>query len=467
MNKTGGSGGGGGGPTSSSGGGAGASAGGAQVYSFPLLKPSEIFACIREMQIPVAEDEIRACEPVAIRKVLEVFIESIAGATREELNQPAFAGLGALTYPELHEESIPELAFFRAAARLLSACGVYDFGLKDVQTPTPKRVRRQLSALINFAKFREERLAAFGELTRDTDQLLKRKSALQDTNEQLQRQLAELLREGEVEAPAIRQVSAETAALEAEINVLNKRQAVMRHETGELKTKNADLRDEMASYQFHILEAEKEFERLRGKIVSSPARVKQEIESIAVALEAAKEEVGAMERRHRELLAYSDMFARADKDMVKTIELMRAAEQDVRKCKDAKAQVKLQTREIEENRRRTAEILAQRRRLEKLVEQKRELFERFKDESRFKDQAAEQALRAAQAELRQLESANVDIRQRIAANKDASRDVERKMRDDELRYQKELHEIQQMYSRLLLSAQFYNSQLLDVVRANS
>lgn len=246
-----------------------------QVYSFPLLKPSEIFACVREMQIPVSEDEIRNCEPSAIRKVLEVFIESIMGVTREEMNQPAFAGLSALGYPELHEESIPELAFFRTATKLLTACGVYDFGLRDVLTPTPKRVRRQLSALINFAKFREERLAAFSELTRETDALLKKKTALQEEHELLERQLQALLQESEAEAPAIQQITDETAELETEINVLNKRQAVMRHETSELKAKNNDLRDEMASYQFHILEAEREIERLRSKIVSSPDRVKK------------------------------------------------------------------------------------------------------------------------------------------------------------------------------------------------
>lgn len=158
-----------------------------------------------------------------------------------------------------------------------------------------------------------------------------------------------------------------------------------------------------------------------------------------------------MERRHRELLAYSDTFARAEKDMLKTIEVMREAEADMQKCKDAKEQVKQQKREIEENRRKTIEVIAQRKRLEKLLEQKRELFERYKDESRIKDQAADQALKAAQDELRQLESANADIRQRIGANKDASRDLERKMRDDELKYEKELHEIQQVRLRAFAS----------------
>lgn len=43
-------------------------------------------------------------------------------------------------------------------------CGVQDFSMKDLLAPEPKRVRRHLSAVINFAKFREERLVMYAEL---------------------------------------------------------------------------------------------------------------------------------------------------------------------------------------------------------------------------------------------------------------------------------------------------------------
>lgn len=149
----------------------------------------------------------------------------IIGITKEEMSQPAFSGINALNFPELHEESIPELAFFRACSKMMQVsmdalsaavvshdanssfflltdvtihtkpkfpyithewcdsvylliircyppyyphydkvCGVHDFTMKDVLTPDPKRVRRHLSAIINFAKFREERLVMYSEL---------------------------------------------------------------------------------------------------------------------------------------------------------------------------------------------------------------------------------------------------------------------------------------------------------------
>jgi len=36
-------------------------------------------------------------------------------------------------------------------------CGVADFTREDLARPDPKRLKKQLSGLINFAKFREER----------------------------------------------------------------------------------------------------------------------------------------------------------------------------------------------------------------------------------------------------------------------------------------------------------------------
>ena len=36
----------------------------------------------------------------------------------------------------------------------MAAGGVRDFGLKDVFKPEPQRLRRHLSAVVNFAKFR-------------------------------------------------------------------------------------------------------------------------------------------------------------------------------------------------------------------------------------------------------------------------------------------------------------------------
>lgn len=132
---------------------------------------------------------------------------------REELNQPLFAAIDAFEFPELHDESIAARNFYRHLSKLMAACGVKDFGMKvcgcagtggvcpatqdvcascllcvwrqqpagpsarkrsvptplpvarnrlqDIYKPETQRLRRHLSAVINFAKFREEKLVAY------------------------------------------------------------------------------------------------------------------------------------------------------------------------------------------------------------------------------------------------------------------------------------------------------------------
>ena len=53
-----------------------------------------------------------------------------ADCCREELQQPVFMAIDTLEYPELHDESIPTLAFIKSLNRLLVAAGIKDFNMQ-------------------------------------------------------------------------------------------------------------------------------------------------------------------------------------------------------------------------------------------------------------------------------------------------------------------------------------------------
>ena len=61
-----------------------------------------------------------------------------------------------LSHPNLYNDALPEAKFFCLLSKQLNICGYYDFGFKDLASPTAKRFKRQLSALINFLKYRED-----------------------------------------------------------------------------------------------------------------------------------------------------------------------------------------------------------------------------------------------------------------------------------------------------------------------
>ncbi len=118
------------------------------------------------------------------------------GTSREEMRQPVLGAYEKLPFAELHEDSIPEVAMNRQmcvhalraggravrarskdaltlgmrlySLRLLRDVGIADASMRDYIAPDPQRTKRILSALINFAKFREEKLAVYQELAAKT-----------------------------------------------------------------------------------------------------------------------------------------------------------------------------------------------------------------------------------------------------------------------------------------------------------
>ena len=61
-----------------------------------------------------------------------------------------------LSHPTLYNDALSESKFFCLLSKQLRICGYYEFGFKDLASPQPKRFRKQLSAIINFLKYRED-----------------------------------------------------------------------------------------------------------------------------------------------------------------------------------------------------------------------------------------------------------------------------------------------------------------------
>lgn len=156
-----------------------------------LSTPTEIVTCLEELYFETSEDLIVHCDKNAqdVRRLFEHLLEILSGVRKDELNMPVFNAHQNLNWPQLHEDSIPALAFWRAISKLMYTCGVNDFTRSDIAHPQPKRLRKQLSALINFAKFREERMELYTKITVARDDYLDRLHNVSHENEQLQTQV--------------------------------------------------------------------------------------------------------------------------------------------------------------------------------------------------------------------------------------------------------------------------------------
>jgi kinetochore protein Nuf2 len=156
-------------------------------FVFPNLKNSDIVLCMQELGVPFSEDDIQKPTPQRMQMVYEAFADIIMGYTRDtfDANVRACAGevdnfvyfppcnllsdlLGNLSRLSRSNGLSQAIVLNRLRARradnrvlLMTQVGIPDFSIRDLIKPDAQKVKKILSAVINFAKFREEQLPVF------------------------------------------------------------------------------------------------------------------------------------------------------------------------------------------------------------------------------------------------------------------------------------------------------------------
>ena len=261
---------------------------------------------MKEMGLSVTEDEIlhpEKCRDVILH-MLEQMTEICTGTTREEMNQPAFSGLSMLDYPELHEDSIPQINSFRAIQRLMETCGVRDFTVKDITDPQAKRLRKHISGIINFAKFREDRIVLYRDLTSQRQGLQDQLKKVRDAHADMTAKSATMQEQRADEEEEISKVDKECKEIESEIGVLNHRQAEIREESSALKAVNNQLKDQISTKSLELEELLAQKKKLEGQIVNSPGRFRKEIADVEKSLHNEEAEMQKNQCKHREVSAW-------------------------------------------------------------------------------------------------------------------------------------------------------------------
>eukprot|EP00899_Mesostigma_viride_P008740 jgi/Mesvir1/17868/Mv12945-RA.1 len=283
-------------------------------FSFPILNNQEILACLAELDLHIPEADLLKPTYEVIRPVFEGIVQLLVGVTREELHQPIFRAMDLLEYPELHEESIGSLSFDRALCKLMDASGFHDFTLKDLYKPDHKRVRRSLSAVINFAKFREEKLAAYHALQARSDVLLERRAAVDEMNAGLKAEIQKILDERASQQPLVQQLTGETNALAATVAQLNTQQAALNRDVKQTKHATNELQNKIDNAKILLMDARNDNAALAAQVVQSPQKLQRALEELRAAVEEERGHIAGAEKKCRDLQAKLECISKYARD---------------------------------------------------------------------------------------------------------------------------------------------------------
>lgn len=94
-------------------------------FSYPILSERDIVQCLHELGLTkINSEQLQKPTYETVQYIFENLVVSLCGISREELQQPVFAAIDVIDFAELHDESIPAMAFFVQTAKLMRASGV-------------------------------------------------------------------------------------------------------------------------------------------------------------------------------------------------------------------------------------------------------------------------------------------------------------------------------------------------------
>lgn len=275
-------------------------------WSFPNLKSDEICAELQGLGVACTEDLLQNPEKdrEQIKRLLEHLTEICIGVTRKEMAQPAFAGLEALSYPQLHDDSVQVINSFRAISKMMDVSCVPRFGMKDLTSPASKRLGRQLSGVINFAKFREDRLQFQRELESERNSYLEKRNSLQTKHDALTKRLNALREQSVSETATIQRIEGECLEISNKINDLNSKQTRIRDESNRLKAQSNELKEEVARRSNLLEELTSQQSHLKSQIVNSPEKFRKQIIDVGQGLRTEQNDIKAAEKKIRDLMTW-------------------------------------------------------------------------------------------------------------------------------------------------------------------
>ena len=354
-------------------------------------------------------------------------IEFGLGVTEEEIRSPsksAQATRAALPHPDLHEESLAELRFLRLCMKFTRLCGLPDFGWRDLHAPTSRRFRRQLSGAINFARFREERVPIYDELTEQRQEVARHLTEAKAERRTLAQDLEDAKAATDECFRELEEVGTDVSEIETEIARQNKVQAAIRQESTALKKRANELKDEIATSSLALEEANAEEGQLASRVVSSPARIKKEMNGLLEKLEIERAGAAAAEKEAALVRRKANNVERAERAVAAAASALSEATEAKERCEGAEGEVRDLEASVANLGARTSSLAETAENEARRVQRAEEAIGHVRKQGQTRLDAAGDALSQAQADLVRVEKGRRDGIARVESSEAEGRALE-------------------------------------------
>ncbi|GCE97214.1 kinetochore-associated Ndc80 complex subunit nuf2 [Zygosaccharomyces mellis] len=229
---------------------------------FPLLDIPELSICLQSCDFSLAtEDNIARPTSMYVMTLYKQIIDNFMGISADSL-----INIGREDDEEddaAYNATLQVLVLNKICFKFFENIGVNDFNMLDLYRPDALRTRRLLSAVVNYARFREERMFDCNRFISQTEALLGQLRSKFDDYNLLQQQLEDYDEEAtHVGGPELESLEDNNKELEAQLRNLTQIQQTLSSDYNKYKDEKQKMLKELESFGFQVVELESLKEKL-------------------------------------------------------------------------------------------------------------------------------------------------------------------------------------------------------------
>ncbi|KAJ2458565.1 kinetochore-associated Ndc80 complex subunit nuf2 [Coemansia sp. RSA 2424] len=297
---------------------------------YPTLKSQDILDVMRQLEIPILEEDLDKPTPQRVQIWYEAFLYILKGISLEQMGSSDIELLDLTDFPESHGDDIFLMSFYANMSTLLQQVGVDDFSLRDMLKPEPVRIRRILSGVCNFAMFRDDRMPVLDKYTAQADQQAERLEAMQSELDQVLAKIDAIREQRKREDPQTKKLIESNRASREELKGLRVAQASLADTAAKIKAEKEELSDSIGGIKYAIAGLQDELAKLKQRVVHSPEKIQAAIAELTDGIQQSRVQITANEDKARHLAGKIEMLEEIAGDVRSCVQQMTDAEEIVR-----------------------------------------------------------------------------------------------------------------------------------------
>ncbi|KAG2734295.1 hypothetical protein G9P44_002301 [Scheffersomyces stipitis] len=242
-------------------------------------------------------------------------------------------------------EALNLIGLHRAAYKFFQGCGIYDLTIMDIVRPDPFKTRRILSAVVNYARFREEHSAECEQLVMESEASLEKIRQLQSDNDRVVSQIQGIKRRIEDDPSSsekkatLKQVNSYNLKVESELKKLKKAQEIVTLEHMQYKEEKARLIEKLDDVQYLVFESSKEVDRLKAYSETDLTILQKIISDLKSQLSELQNAYNELDQRDKNLSVTIDSIQTVENELKNLFRILEEISNDISKEREASAKL--------------------------------------------------------------------------------------------------------------------------------